>query len=494
MVFDKELNLWQLSGQTVWMFGRHEFLYLAWAAMEITLLAPLTLALMPWARYWPAGYWLLWLLTMMLIPFNLVRVMSLYKISLFKQQNLLLVGFGVTFCWVLRTLLYAPAGLFDFSWLGQFYSHISQSRNPFLGRDIAIFFITFLIWWRGIALTGRKIDINELGLRLRVGGLLLLPLVVAVSFPALRWQTTFFVLLFFLAALLAIALTRAEQISQESSGRAYPMSPRWMGMIFLTSLFIVSLAGLFGLGFGSENLPAFVAALRPGWEAFVFFITVFTSTVTYLTIPLFAPLQWLFDFLRNFFDRILVPFAPPTQESEGFSPPPFEAMIQWLTRPPTQLAFWVNRTLLFLLFITILFILLLALERFFRQRRLVAEANEQLLGGEEEVELSRPGLAQRLLQRLGLFQQWRAAASIRRIYRQMCQAAAASGFPRTEAETPNEYLVTLQKVWPAGHSQVQLITQAFIKVRYGELPETKTELQAIHTAWHFLEQHPPKAL
>lgn len=492
MVLHKERTRRQLSGQAIWAYGRHEFLYLAWAMMEATLLAPLTLTLMPWARYWPAGGWLLWLLLMMLIPFNLVRVMSLYKVSLFRQQNLLLVGFGVTFFWVLRTLLYDPAGLFDFSWLRELYSHLTQSRNPFLGRDIAIFFITFLVWWRGIALTGRKIDINELGLRLRVGGLLLMPFVVGVSFPALRWQTTFFVLLFFLAALLAIALTRAEQISQEASGRAYPMSPRWMGMIGLTSLLIVSLAGFLGFVFGSENLPAFVAALRPGWEAFLFFITVFTSTVTYLTLPLFTPLQWLFDFLRNLFDQIFVPFTPPTPETESFRPPPFQTMIEWLTQPPNQLAFWVNRTILFLLFIVILFTLLLALERFFRQRRFVAAADEQLLAGIEEVELSRPGLGQRLLQRLGLLQQWRAATSIRRIYRQMCQAAAANGYPRAQTETPNEYLATLQKAWPAGQTQAQLITQAFIKIRYGELPETKEELQAIHAAWHFLEQHPPK--
>ncbi|MEZ4516989.1 MAG: hypothetical protein R3C44_09190 [Chloroflexota bacterium] len=55
----------------------------------------------------------------------------------------------------------------------------------------------------------------------------------------------------------------------------------------------------------------------------------------------------------------------------------------------------------------------------------------------------------RLLQRLGIFQQWRAAASIRRIAESMCREAAAAGYPRLEAETPYEYLKTLAQTRPA---------------------------------------------
>ena len=82
-------------------------------------------------------------------------------------------------------------------------------------------------------------------------------------------------------------------------------------------------------------------------------------------------------------------------------------------------------------------------------------------------------------------------ASIRRIYRLMCRAAAAAGYPRLEAETPNEYLPTLSQVWPENAAEARLITDAFIRVRYGELPETAEELEAIRAAWRRLETTEP---
>jgi hypothetical protein len=94
-----------------------------------------------------------------------------------------------------------------------------------------------------------------------------------------------------------------------------------------------------------------------------------------------------------------------------------------------------------------------------------------------------PGFARRLLERLGILRQWRTAASIRRIYRQMCQTAASSGYPRLEAETPYEYLSALASVWPDHTDEIRLITEAFVRVRYGEIPESETELDEIRQAW-----------
>ena len=96
------------------------------------------------------------------------------------------------------------------------------------------------------------------------------------------------------------------------------------------------------------------------------------------------------------------------------------------------------------------------------------------------------------MERLGLLRQWRAAASIRRIYRLMCRAATAAGYPRLEAETPYEYLPTVSRVWPNHAPEVRQITEAFIRVRYGEVPETREELAAIHEAWRRLETAEPQ--
>jgi hypothetical protein len=55
----------------------------------------------------------------------------------------------------------------------------------------------------------------------------------------------------------------------------------------------------------------------------------------------------------------------------------------------------------------------------------------------------------------------------------MLRAADANGYPRLEAETPYEFLKTLTKAWPNNHQEAWLITTAYVKVRYGELPKRR---------------------
>jgi hypothetical protein len=96
-----------------------------------------------------------------------------------------------------------------------------------------------------------------------------------------------------------------------------------------------------------------------------------------------------------------------------------------------------------------------------------------------------------LLWRFGAWQKWRTAVSIRRIYRAMMQLAATNGYPKLDAETPYEYLKTLAQWWPHHPVEVRLITDAYVKLRYGEIPETTDELAAIWLAWQRLQQAQP---
>jgi hypothetical protein len=49
----------------------------------------------------------------------------------------------------------------------------------------------------------------------------------------------------------------------------------------------------------------------------------------------------------------------------------------------------------------------------------------------------------------------------------------------------------LSKAWPENQSDTRLITEAYVKIRYGELPESKEELKALQEAWKRLETTPP---
>jgi hypothetical protein len=81
-----------------------------------------------------------------------------------------------------------------------------------------------------------------------------------------------------------------------------------------------------------------------------------------------------------------------------------------------------------------------------------------------------------------------AAARIRQIYRQLLHESARLGKPREQAETPLEFLPQLQVVFPDRQAELSLITNAYLMVRYGEIPETPEEVQAVERAWRIVRQ------
>jgi hypothetical protein len=79
----------------------------------------------------------------------------------------------------------------------------------------------------------------------------------------------------------------------------------------------------------------------------------------------------------------------------------------------------------------------------------------------------------------GLF----AALTIRRIYAQMIRLAASRGYPRPQANTPYEHLVTLRQAFPNCEADLTQITEAYVGVHYGELPERLEALEEIRMAF-----------
>lgn len=478
---------------SAWRYMRPECLYVAWAVMETALIAPVALTFMPWALFWSPLLFAGWILLIMLIPFNLSRLMSLRKVGLFKQQNIVLLAFFITLLLSMRLLLYSPTPTFSLAWLSELASHFTTARHPALGRDLLLFILLSIIWWRGISLANRKVDINELGLRVRIGALILAPLIIIVTQLRLGWSVAGFLLLFLFAGLIAIALTRAEQLEQERTGENYPMSPRWFAVVVATSAAIVLAAWIVAALVSGESLPVFVRWLNPVGLAGIFAGTVIFTAVTYLALPLLAVLERIALFINTILGREFSPEETPAPtEDADIVAEQFDALIRWLTQPDSTLSFVINRALIFLGLLLVAALVLLLLERFFSRRRLAMQEGEEasLSRRHDEVDLANEGVGRRLLHRLGLLRRFR-AASVRRLYYQMCRAAAAHGYARASAETPYEYLTTLALAWPDGQQESRQITEAYVQVRYGEAPETHAELEELQAAWRRLEQQKP---
>jgi hypothetical protein len=480
------------SLRTAWGYTRHELLYVMWALMDTALFTPLALSLMVWARYWPPGQVALWLLLAMLLPFNLGRLMALLSVDKDRQRTVMAIGLLLLVVWGWRTLLYQSQSLLDFRWLGEFFSHVADIGNPLWARDMSLFIVTVVAWWRGLTMLNRELSIHQTGLRLRVGGLMLAPMVIWFGHTQLTWQVTPFLFLFFLAGLTAVSLIRIEQLERSRSQRATPFTPGWLGSILLVGGLIMATAALLVTVLTGNTAGAIWGWLSPVWLALLFGGAVVGGALGYLAWPLLTLLGRIMEFLVGILSRLWLNAQPLLDE---FGRRLEELRPEFLDETVEEVVEVTGPTLSgkvssLLIMVAIILLVSLVLARLYQQATLATNQ------GEPVGHMGRPGaprgsLTQRLWQQLGFLRQWRTAASIRAIYQQMCRAAAGAGYPRAESETPYEYLRTLAQAWPDHTADTGLITQAYVRVRYGELPETEAELEELRQAWRRLEETEP---
>jgi hypothetical protein len=347
------------------------------------------------------------------------------------------------------------------------------------------------MWWRGLSLVQFQPNIDRVGLRLRAGILLFIPFALLPQARDSAWGIMPFVLLYFVVGLMAVSLIRAEQVERERSGFAASLSPGWLGAIFITSLLVILTAGLIAIIISGDLLALIMQWLSPLRSALLAGTAVAISTTIYLASPLFILLEILLIWLANLFSVIF----NNVSEGLGLELPGnlndldflWQAREEAVEVAGLSIPMEVTRALTMLIMLTVVVLVAFVLTRRFRQPVLAPRAGGPISAAERD-ELPGEGIGQRLLQRLGFMHRWRTAASIRQIYRQMCTAASGVGYARGSSETPYEYLKTLEQVWPNKRSDSLLITEAYVRVRYGEVPETKEELEAIRAAWRRLEE------
>jgi hypothetical protein len=93
-----------------------------------------------------------------------------------------------------------------------------------------------------------------------------------------------------------------------------------------------------------------------------------------------------------------------------------------------------------------------------------------------------------LIRTFGLGRRMLAATVIRRIYTQLLHLAQDIGLPRHVSETPYEFQIRLGEVFKEHREHIDLITDAYVHVRYGEIPEEEKIITLVEDAWDAIEK------
>ena len=331
-----------------------------------------------------------------------------------------------------------------------------------------------LLGLRGISLATREVEQSKVLASLQLG--LLMFLLYGLSQSAADPAGTAWLFFIFLAfGMLSLSAAGVAGISDLRGGRLPRLTWTWTTGILASALLAAGIAVLSGWLISSQEISTFLGQIVLG------FFTVLLALIGLLISPLVLLFFWgmtqisqllsgLID--RTVFDAFIQSLKQMTSAGKNQSVAPVNVMD-------------IRNVVMGAAVAAIILITLILFRRLPKKRRLLAEEDSLNTGanrrpyppesiGKDSARWINP---RRLL----------AAAQVRRIYAQLMALCEKSGYPRPVALTPLEFLPTLKQVFPEGASQVSLITSAYIRVRYGELPESAAEVKDIKLAWEWLK-------
>jgi hypothetical protein len=277
---------------------------------------------------------------------------------------------------------------------------------------------------------------------------------------------------FLFTAIAAMSAARISTLSEMRGGRLPPLHAPWLlGILAIASL-VVGLAVI--VGWFSTGIAANALAIL---TAIVFGILLLVGMVVFS--PIILIILSLGPALRGLLETLskitiladLLKFASNAAEKLGINP-------AWLASAART-----TRPLLLLGVLgSIILLIMVALVWKPWKRRLIEEETTLALPLRAALHFPRLFL-RRLSGRMSNQGRLLAAARIRWVYAQLMSLCTRLGKPRPESTTPLEFLPAAQSLFPREEHTLATITHSYLNVRYGELPETYEEVQAVLLGW-----------
>jgi len=463
---------------------RREAIYPSLAVAEISLITPWMLAFLSNGNRFPPEVAARATLALVLGTLYLTRVMDALRVRTLIQRVAILAVMLGTILLALRLIVFTGPQWAGWELLRAPFIHLF-SLSRLVPDELIVTLGVILLFWRGLRLARKSLSTFDVMMGFQIG-IVLLALFVMINTVTTGQDITIFVPSFFFCQLLAVGLTRVETIWQERGGRRSPFTGWWLAALVGSTGAVIGLAGAISaavLGIGPDKLLYWLGPI----------LAIITLPIALIMLPIIALLGMIAEVLS----RALINFQWPAilQQLQTLSDGQATEMplvVRLAARVIVGTIKYGKGILTILVVLAALIGVVWVIGRWRARRegeegelhesiwssrallkKLAAQLQRRLAGFKNLANLaSRFGAG-------GLF----TALTIRRIYAQTVRLAASRGYPRPAARTPYEHLATLRQALPGCEAELTLITEAYVGVHYGELPENPDALAEIRAAF-----------
>ena len=419
----------------------------------------------------------------------LVRLMDFIHLKKSIRQGAMIVFIILSILIGIKTLLYAHEPMSLSELFNRPLRSFADMRTLIPVEFIVI--ITVLIGsWRGLSIAQEHIGPSSVMDHFWVGIVMYVVFIFVNTIVTGETPGDFFYLFLF-SSLVAMCAARMTVVGMLRGGTKNKFNRFWFLGIILAASIVVGLASLLGGVMGEQF--TWISALLLG---------VFGSILVLVWILIDPIISFLITVLSNIFQN------SQGIASLGKSLENINIIIQGFGQRIAQMigntGIWlliarlgpVIKTIILIVIIVLIILGVVA----WMAIKLWRDRERRLLGEDQKTDIKAGNFFQTLL---GILRQgWagainsleqmtdlkrrqriRAAARIRQVYADLMELCVTLGHPRADAETPLEFTLELNLLFPELHPEVEFITEAYNSVRYGQLPETQQEVEDVESAW-----------
>lgn len=428
------------------------------------------------------------------VSFILTRLMNHITLKTKIQRIVLFTLLVVSLLAGLNTLLYPSEGLGLGGIIVRLFNSFNNT-NSYVPVEFVLMLIIIFVIWRGVSLARKRIDPGRFLSSFRIG--IVFFFIYGISFGLTENTSLSILYLFLFFSLLGLSVARISALGRLRGGHSIYFDRRWLIGIALAVMVILSITIIAANLVSGQELGIEINLF--GWILFV--LTLLISPFVWVSLYLISVIdRWIhferiFRSLSDLFGRLQSVFEDFLSILDSLKGAlDFSFVMNFFEALKA-----IRPIILWIVILLVVFLFLRSLVRYFLNESTgMGEEYQSISDQEDLLGLLRAALRKRIRRMTSGLEQvfnldsarkFLMAARIRRVYARLLDLSAKLGHPRPLSATPLEFLPSLEKIVPNSERELDVITQAYLRIRYGELPETHQEVEIVETAWNHVRSH-----